>query len=485
MLPARLHSGVLRYTNRDRMFPPNMDLADGRQESARDRWVQQQMEDEMRHLPADLEVLPSPLLLEQMERETVQRPSPPSSLVVCPDPAVKPASFSCRRKRRRGAFPCEEQSPIAAAVTSGAVVSLPADVKAAASIPASWPRLCPCRLCSFQSGLTAKVREMEEDYRTAIRQFYCRPPPSSPSLQSDAAVQPTSGLQSSAVTEQPTPGLQGTAAELPTPRFRVLLQLSRRQGSTAAPLCRLRCRKRDASAQVIGGPGDALTQVIGGLGDASAPTHATEGLGDASAPAQATEGPVDASAPAHATDGLGNASAPVHSTEGLGDASAPSHATEGLGDASAPAHATEGLGDASASATGLKAFQGLSERLVLVLVPEPCDEGFEDKPRLSLFLSGSRRSLSWSWPLNPETGGSWRKRRRILSLRGSRSSLSSFWPPRVPQTLHLSLSVPSALHLSPSVPSALHLPLRDRQALLKPLRDRQALLQPLRDRQAP
>ncbi|MEQ2216808.1 hypothetical protein XENOCAPTIV_022676 [Xenoophorus captivus] len=115
--------------------------ADDRQERASDRWIQQQMEEAMKHLPADLEVLPSPLLLEQMERETVQRPSPPSSLVARPDPAAKPASFSRPRKCWRGDFPClsatEEESPMAAAVTSGAVVSLPADVKAAASIPAS------------------------------------------------------------------------------------------------------------------------------------------------------------------------------------------------------------------------------------------------------------------------------------------------------------------------------------------------------------
>ncbi|MEQ2303365.1 hypothetical protein AMECASPLE_016082 [Ameca splendens] len=138
MLPAHLHSSVLRYTNYDRMFPPNMDLANGRQESAR---VHQQVEEAMRHLLADLEVLPSPLLLEQMEREVVQRPSPPSSLVACPDPAAKPASFSHRRKHQHGVLPClsavKEESPMAAAVTFGAVVSVPADVRAAASTPAS------------------------------------------------------------------------------------------------------------------------------------------------------------------------------------------------------------------------------------------------------------------------------------------------------------------------------------------------------------
>ncbi|KAK5601263.1 hypothetical protein CRENBAI_001989 [Crenichthys baileyi] len=86
-----------------------------------------------------LEVLPSPLLLEQMEREVVQRPSAPSSLVARPNKAVKPTS-SCRcKKRRRGTPSCvsagEEESPTAAAVTSGAVVSLPTDVRAAASNP--------------------------------------------------------------------------------------------------------------------------------------------------------------------------------------------------------------------------------------------------------------------------------------------------------------------------------------------------------------
>ncbi|MEQ2234851.1 hypothetical protein ILYODFUR_035633 [Ilyodon furcidens] len=44
------------------------------------------------------------------------------------------------------------------------------------------------------------------------------------------------------------------------------------------------------------------------------------------------------------------------------------------------APATEDLGDASGLAPGLKAFQGFSERLVLVLVSEPGDKGFEDEP---------------------------------------------------------------------------------------------------------
>ncbi|KAK5603660.1 hypothetical protein CRENBAI_002978 [Crenichthys baileyi] len=127
--------------NHNRMFRPNLDLADGRQESARDRWVQQQMKEAMRHLPANLEVLPSPLLLEQMEREAVQRSSPPAPLVAHPDLAGKPTSSSRHKKRRRRAPSCfsagKEESPMASAVSSGAVVSLPSDMRAAASFPAS------------------------------------------------------------------------------------------------------------------------------------------------------------------------------------------------------------------------------------------------------------------------------------------------------------------------------------------------------------
>ncbi|KAK5601970.1 hypothetical protein CRENBAI_018406, partial [Crenichthys baileyi] len=130
-----------------------------------------------------------------------------------------------------------------------------------------------------------------------------------------AAVQPTSSLQSAAAV-QPTSGLQNAAIVQP------------KSASTSSIRHRGR-RKRDTSAQVIGGPGDA--------------------------------------------------SAPAQATEGLGDASAPALATEGLADASAPAQVSEGLGDASASAPGLKAFQGFSKRLVLVLVPEPCYEGFKDE----------------------------------------------------------------------------------------------------------
>ncbi|KAK5610184.1 hypothetical protein CRENBAI_009906 [Crenichthys baileyi] len=106
-----------------------MDLADSRQESARDQWIQRQMEEAMRHLPTDLEALSSPLLLEQMEREAVQLCSLPASLVAHQDPAAKPTSSSRRKKRRRGAP--------SRGLAGEEVVSMPADVWAAASNPAS------------------------------------------------------------------------------------------------------------------------------------------------------------------------------------------------------------------------------------------------------------------------------------------------------------------------------------------------------------
>ncbi|KAK5621496.1 hypothetical protein CRENBAI_003998 [Crenichthys baileyi] len=82
-----------------------------RKADALDHWVERQKQEAMRNLPTDLEVLPSPLLLEQMEREAAQRQrvregcsvsppqlrcSPPASV-----PAAKPSSSSCRRNRRR------------------------------------------------------------------------------------------------------------------------------------------------------------------------------------------------------------------------------------------------------------------------------------------------------------------------------------------------------------------------------------------------
>ncbi|MEQ2166866.1 hypothetical protein GOODEAATRI_032782 [Goodea atripinnis] len=59
------------------------------------------------------------------------------------------------------------------------------------------------------SELMDRIRHMERDYETAVRQFYCRPPPSTPGLQGAAAAaaeQPMPGLQGAAAAEQPTPG---------------------------------------------------------------------------------------------------------------------------------------------------------------------------------------------------------------------------------------------------------------------------------------
>ncbi|MEQ2238957.1 hypothetical protein ILYODFUR_038778 [Ilyodon furcidens] len=312
MLPARLHSGVLYLASLNKMIPPRMDLADSRQESARDRWVQQQMEEAMKHLPTDLEVLPSPLLLEQMEREAVQRRSTPATLAAHSRPAVKPSPSSRRKKRRRGAPSCGSAGE--------EVVSLPADVRAAASKPASSPAtalsarlaaapsilssLAPARcseatpveleqrlrfyarqiknfrttsLMYSSPELVERIRQMERDYETAVRLFYCRQPSPTPSHMSGAAAQSTSclqngvtataeqttpGLQEAATAEQPTSGLQSAAAEQPTSgpqpdTPRPDSGPDPKSASTSSTRRRGR-RKRDAQAQGIGGLGDRL-----------------------------------------------------------------------------------------------------------------------------------------------------------------------------------------------------------------------------------
>ncbi|KAK5619276.1 hypothetical protein CRENBAI_018126 [Crenichthys baileyi] len=61
--------------------------------------------------------------------------------------------------------------------------------------------------------LMERIWQMERDYETAVRQFYCRPP-STPGLQGAAAA-----------AEQPTPRLQGAAAaaaEKPTQVYSLL-----------------------------------------------------------------------------------------------------------------------------------------------------------------------------------------------------------------------------------------------------------------------
>ncbi|KAK5608073.1 hypothetical protein CRENBAI_005153, partial [Crenichthys baileyi] len=75
-----------------------------RRADALDRWVECRREEAMRNLPTDLEVLPSPLLLEQMKHEAAQRQRvregcfvPPPQLRCYPPasvPAAKPSSSS-------------------------------------------------------------------------------------------------------------------------------------------------------------------------------------------------------------------------------------------------------------------------------------------------------------------------------------------------------------------------------------------------------
>ncbi|KAK5611364.1 hypothetical protein CRENBAI_017860 [Crenichthys baileyi] len=469
MLPSSLHSGVLYLASHNRMFPPNLDLADRQKDDALDRWVQRQVEEAMKNFQSDLEVVPSPLLLEEMElapagpgsgrgavdlftflsREAekmlrrsavlsvpqsaydvsrlaipcpwtgpLHRRSLPAPLVAHQGLAAKPTSSSHRMKRQRGVPSCVsagEEYPMAAA---GAVVSLTAYVRAAASRPASSfatalsarlaapppmpSALAPARcsgatpeeleerlrffarqiksfrktsLLYFSPEQIQRIKQMEEDYETAVRLVYCCPPSPTPSHMSAAAAQPTSGLQGTApAVEQPTSGLQSSAAavEQPTSGLR-------------------------SAAAAVEQPTSASAHATEGLCDASAPpAHTTEGLCDASAPpAHATEGLCDASAPpVHATEGLCDASAPpVQATEGLYDTSAPpAHATEGPANASAPAHVTEG------------------------------------PATLQLLVSrGSVGNWSSFWPLNPATRGSRRKSRQMMSLRGSKNSLSSFW----------------------------------------------------------
>ncbi|MEQ2235048.1 hypothetical protein ILYODFUR_037641, partial [Ilyodon furcidens] len=241
----------------------------------------------------------------------LHRRSPPAPLAAHSGPAVKPSASSRRKKRWRGAPSCGSAGE--------EVVSQPAYMSAAASKPASSPAialsarlaapppmpsaLAPARcseatpdeleqrlrfyarqIKSFRKTslmysspeLMDRIRQMERDYETAVRQFYCRPPPSTPGLQGAAAAaeQPMPGPHPDSRPDTPQPGMTPDPKSASTPS-------TRRRGR----------RKRDAPAQVIGGPGDA-------------PAQATEGLGDISAPAHATEGPVDASAPVPSLQGF-------------------------------------------------------------------------------------------------------------------------------------------------------------------------------------
>ncbi|KAK5622687.1 hypothetical protein CRENBAI_026100 [Crenichthys baileyi] len=509
MLPVRLDSGVLHHTSLDRMFPSTLDIADRKQDRARDHWVKQQIEEAMRHRPADLEVLPSPLLLKQMEREAVQRRSPPASLVSHPDLAAKPSSSSRHKKRWRGMTSCgsvgEEVGPMLA------------DVRGAASNPASSsatalsPRLVaalpmPYSLAPAQVSV-ATPDELEEWLRffaCQIKSFrrisLCIPLLRlRPSLQSAAAAeQPTPGIQSAPPAAQSSAGLQNKAAAQPTPC------LQNKAAAQPTP-----CLQNKAAAQST-----LCLQSAAIVLPKSASTSSTPHRGRRKR---------DASAPPQATEGLPLLKPPRVWPTPL----APAPATEGPGNASAPAPVIEGPGNASASVPGLKVFQGFTERLVLLLISETQDEvikdepppdpvpewyekefvltsesgdkGFEDEPPLDpVFAFEGPVGTASAYEGSPGSASAYEGSPGSASAsEGSAGSASaSEGSPRsalASEGLPGSASASVCHRASPGLtafmplgasPRALLQPLRHRQALLQPLRHRQALLQPLRHRQA-
>ncbi|KAK5620879.1 hypothetical protein CRENBAI_017582 [Crenichthys baileyi] len=182
------------------MIPPTTDPADKRK-------VERQKEEAMRNLPTDLEVLPSPLLLEQMEREAAQRQRVREGCFV-PPPQLRcsaPSSATAKFPRLAAALP------------------MPSSARCSDATPEELEdrlRFFARQIKSFRTTslmysspeLMERIRQMEGDYETAVRQFYCRPPSPTPSHKSAAAAQSTSCLQSAAAAEQSTPGLQGAAA---------------------------------------------------------------------------------------------------------------------------------------------------------------------------------------------------------------------------------------------------------------------------------
>ncbi|KAK5601186.1 hypothetical protein CRENBAI_002984 [Crenichthys baileyi] len=319
--------------------------------------------------------------------------------------AVKPSSSSRRKKHRRGAPSCvsasEEESPTAAAATPGAVTPLLAGGRVAASKPTSssatalsprlaaalpmpssltpawcseatpdeleqWLRFFAHQIKSIRRTslmysspeLMERIRQMEGDYETAVRQFYCRPP-SMPGLQGAAAdaEQPTLGLQGAAAdAEQPMPGLQGAAAdtEQPTPGL---------QGAAA-----------DAEQPTPG--------LQGAAADAEQPTP---GIQSAAAVEQLTSEDVVRETPRLKSSGV-----PATPQLGLGDASAPAHATESFVLVLASEPREEGLEEEAPSDP---VPEGFKEQFVLILASEPKDEG---SPGAASASEGSPGSASGS-----------------------------------------------------------------------------------------
>ncbi|KAK5617545.1 hypothetical protein CRENBAI_004235 [Crenichthys baileyi] len=568
-----------------------MELTDSRQESARDRWVQQQMEEAMKHLPTDLEVVPSPLLLEEMElapagpgsgrvavdlftflsqeaEKTLRRsaglsvpqsaydgsrlaiPCPgtgplrrrslPAPLAAHSGPAVKPSPSSRRKERQRGAPSC---------LAGEEVVCLPADVSAAATrCSEATPdeleerlRFVARQIKTFRKTsliysspeLMERIMQMEEDYGTAIRQFYCRPLPSTPGLQGAAAAaeqstpglqgaaaaaeQSTPGLQgAAAAAEQSTPGLQSAAAEqsmsglqpavelsegglppLPGPEhllsflWGVLMELKpdTPQPDTPQPVSARSDTPQPDTSQPVSArsesPQPDTPQPVSTRSDSPQPDSPQPDLKSASTSSTCRRGRRKRNASVHATEGLGDASAPAHATEGLCDASAPAHATEGPGDASAPAHATEGPGHASTSLPQPPPHVGLCD----ASAPAHATEGLCDASAPAHASEGSPGSASASEGSPGSASASEGSPGSASASEGSPGSASASGVRSLFQPLGGSPGSASASGVSPGsapaseVRQALLQPLRVRQALLQPLKVHQVLLLPLRVRQ--
>ncbi|KAK5604431.1 hypothetical protein CRENBAI_017443 [Crenichthys baileyi] len=272
--------------------------------------------------------------------------------------------------------------------------------------------------------LMERIIQMERDYETAVRQFYCRPSSPTPShksgaaaqsmsclqsgaaaqstsyLQSGAAAQSTSCLQSgaTATAEQPTPGLQGAAAEQPTPGLQSAAAEQPTSGLQPAadfpggsedgpPLLPV-SEGSEGGLPLILAPG--LSDCVPGRND----SQPDDPQPDDPQPDDPQPDPKSASTSSTRRRGRRKRCASAEFIGGPGDASA--HPTEGLSDASASPHATEGLGDASAHVTEVLAseprdegfeeeappdlvHEGFKEQFVLVLASEPRDERLEEE----------------------------------------------------------------------------------------------------------
>ncbi|KAK5598489.1 hypothetical protein CRENBAI_009959 [Crenichthys baileyi] len=185
-----------------------------------------------------------------------------------------------------------------------------------------------------------RIWQMERDYETAVRQFYCGPP-STPGLQGAAA----------AAAEQPTPGLQGAAAaaaEQPTPGLQPGVELP--EGP-------------EGGLPLLPGPEHLLSFLWGVLMELRPDTpQPVSARPDTPQPVSARpDTPQPVSTSSIRRRGRRKRDVSVHATGGLCDAPALAHVTEGPTDASAPS------------------LQGFSWKLVLVLASEPCDKGFEEE----------------------------------------------------------------------------------------------------------